>query len=122
MTDKPISRKTNIAVQELESEILIYDFKINKAFCLNQTSALVYNLADGTKTIAKISDSINIKLKTNASEDFVWLALDELKRNNLLENAADITDRFAGLSRREVVKKVGLAENMDLRMSLSFWL
>lgn len=114
MTNKPISRKSNIVVQDLENEVLIYDLTINKAFCLNETSRLVYALCDGTRTVAEISDEMSKRLKTLVSEDFVYLALDELKKNNLLENSDEITDHFAGMSRREAVKKVGLATMVAL--------
>jgi hypothetical protein len=39
---KPISRKSHIVVQYFGNEILIYDLTENKAFCLNETSALVW--------------------------------------------------------------------------------
>lgn len=114
MNNKPLSRKSNLVTQELESEVLIYDLTINKAFCLNQTSGLVYQLCDGMRTIADISDEISKRLKTLVGEDFIYLALDELKKNNLLENADELTNHFAGMSRREVVKKVGLASMVAL--------
>jgi hypothetical protein len=46
MNDKPISRQSNVVVQEIEGEVLIYDLKVNQAYCLNQTSALVFQLCD----------------------------------------------------------------------------
>lgn len=109
MKIRPVSRKENIVVQELENELLVYDLKTNKAFCLNETSAIVFQLCDGQKAVAEISDLMGRKLKTLVSEDFVRLALHELKRDGLLENAHDYEDYFAGMSRRELVKKVGLA-------------
>jgi hypothetical protein len=36
----PKSRQNDLVVQELEGEVLIYDLSINKAYCLNPTSAL----------------------------------------------------------------------------------
>ena len=114
MNNKPISRKSNIVVQDLENEVLIYDLAINKAFCLNQTSGLVYALCDGTRTVFDISDEMSKRLKNLVSEDFVYLALDELKKNNLLENSEEFTNHFSGMSRREVVKKVGLASMVAL--------
>lgn len=114
MTNKPISRKANIVVQNLENEVLIYDLTINKAFCLNQTAGLVYQLCDGKRTVAEISDLMSIELKTLVSEDFVWLALDGLKKDGLLENADELTNHFGGLTRREIVKKVGLASMATL--------
>lgn len=114
IVDKPISRKINIVVQEFENELLIYDLRLNKAFCLNQTSALVYQLCDGTKTIAEVGSLMSKSLKTSVSEDFVRLALHELNRENLLENAGQLKSYFAGFSRREAVKKVGLASMIAL--------
>lgn len=105
----PKTRTTNTLVQELENELLVYDLKTNKAFCLNETSANVFQLCDGTKSVADISDLMSRKLKTLVSEDFVRLALNELKKDNLLENSDELKDFFAGMSRREMVKKVGLA-------------
>ena len=114
MTNKPISRKANIVVQEMDSEILIYDLSINKAYCLNQTAGLVFQLCDGKRTVAEISDLMSKELKMLVSEDCVWLALDGLKKDGLLENAEELTNHFAGLTRREVVKKVGLASMVML--------
>ena len=96
----PKTRQSNMVQQELESEVLIYDLISHKAFCLNKTSALVYQLADGTKTVAEISRLMSIKLKSKVPEDLVWLALNELKNNNLLEYEAEVSNHFAGLSRR----------------------
>lgn len=114
MSNKPRSRQANIVVQELENEFLIYDLIRNKAFCLNETSTLVYQFCDGTKTVAEISDLMSQKLQKLVSEDFVWLALNELKKENLLEDGDDVEINFGGLTRREVVKKVGLASMIAL--------
>lgn len=114
MTNYPNSRKANIVVQEFENEVLIYDLNINKALCLNQTSALVYQLSDGTRTVSEISELMSKKLKTLVSEDLVWLSIDGLKKDNLLENADEVPLHFAGLSRREVIKKIGLGSIIAL--------
>jgi len=39
--------------------------------------------------------------------NFVWLAIDQLQENRLLEN--EIKPRFSGQSRRQVLKTIGLA-------------
>ncbi len=97
--------KANILFQELENEVLLYDLSNHKAHSLNQTSALVYEFCDGTNSVAEISELMSKELKTLVSEDLVWLALKQLKRQNLLENAEDLTHQVAGLSRRELLKK-----------------
>lgn len=114
MSYRPLSRRSELVDQNVDNETLIYDLSINKAFCLNQTSALVYQLADGTRTIAEISRLMSIRLKDLVGEEMIYLALNELKKNNLIENAAELTDHFGGLSRREVIRRVGLASLIAL--------
>jgi hypothetical protein len=111
---KPVSRKADIVVQELHNEILIYDLSIHKAFSLNETSTLVWQACDGSKDISEISAQISRQLKSNVTEDFVWLALEELKRENLLEQEAEVSAPFPGMTRREVIRRVGLASLVAL--------
>ena len=110
----PLSRQENIVVQELDGEVLIYDLIKNKAFCLNETSALVWNLCDGTKSIAELSNLLGKKLNAPANEDIVWLAIDQLKKEKLIENETELVSPFLGMSRREVIKKVGLGTMIAL--------
>lgn len=110
----PKTRNENIVVQEMEKEILIYDLKTNKALCLNETSALIYQLCNGSRTVAEISRMMGQKSNESISEDLVWLALDNFKKDNLLENNEQFEINFKGLSRRQVIKKVGLASMVAL--------
>lgn len=110
----PLSRASNLVMQELGGELLIYDLKINKAFCLNETSGLVWQMCDGTKSIAEISRLISKKLKTPVPEDLVWLAVDQLEKENLLEGDYNSEARFEGLSRREVIRKIGVTSMVAL--------
>lgn len=112
--DNPLSRQSNIVAQELENEILIYDLNNNKAFCLNETSSLVYQFCDGKTSVAEISRLMSVRLRTSISEDFVRLALKSFRKNDLLDNGDELTDHFAGLTRREIVKKVGLTSMVAL--------
>lgn len=111
---KPVSRKSKLVIQEFGNEILIYDLIENKAFSLNETSALIWQICDGSKTISEIANQISQKLNSTVNEDFVWLALEQLKKDNLLENNSDIIAPFEDLSRREVIRKVGLASLVAL--------
>lgn len=104
---KPVSRKSDLVTQEHEKEILIYDLLIDKAYSLNETSSLIWNLCDGKNSVAEISSNLSKKLNSSVNEDFVWLALEQLKKDNLLANGEDISIDFGGLSRREVIRKAG---------------
>jgi hypothetical protein len=110
----PKVRQDNIVTQESNGELLIYDLMLHKTYCLNQTSAMVYQLCDGDNSVSAIRESVAHKLKQPVPEDLVWLALDELKRNNLLADSNEIEINFNGLSRREMIRKVGLASMITL--------
>lgn len=114
MTKLPKAKTDNILTQAVDNELLIYNLKNHRAVCLNQTSAMVWRECDGTKSIAEISDIMSMRLSTMIGEDFVRLALGELKKEKLLENSDELDDLLAGLSRREMVKKVGLASMVAL--------
>jgi len=110
----PVSRKDNLVIQELPGEVLIYDMKENKAFCLNETSALVWQACDGKNSISDISKFVGEKLQSPANDDLVWFAIDQLKKEKLIENESELTDQFAGMARREVIKKIGLGSMIVL--------
>jgi len=113
-TLKPIARKNDIVVQELKDETLIYDLKTNRAYCLNETSALVWQLCDGRRTTSEISDELSVRLKALVTEEFVWLAIGQLDKDGLLDG--EIENPFGGLTRREVIRKVGFASVVGLPM------
>lgn len=106
---KPVSRKANLVTQEHEKEILIYDLLIDKAFSLNETSSMVWNLCNGANSVSEITADLSKKLDSPVDEDFVWLALEQLKKENLLENGDEVTIKFGNFSRRDVIRKIGLS-------------
>jgi hypothetical protein len=109
-----LSRQQDIVVQELKDEILIYDLRVNKAFCLNETSALVWQACDGRRSIDEIRRFIGKKMNSPVTEDLIWLAIDQLKRNNLLAESESVEVDFKGLTRREAIRRAGLASMVVL--------
>jgi hypothetical protein len=108
MNKLPVARNTDIVVQELGKEILIYDLKIHKAYNLNETSSIVYKACDGKTSFAEL------KAKHKFTDEIIYLALDGLKKENLLEADEAYASPFASLSRREAIRKVGLATMIAL--------
>lgn len=102
----PVARQSGLVVQEMPDEVLVYDMQSNKAHCLNGSAAFVWKSCDGSKSVADIVRDFEAS-GDKVTEDFVWLAIDQLNENNLLE--AGMTPRFAGQSRRQVLKTIGLA-------------
>jgi hypothetical protein len=103
----PMARKTGLVVQEMPDELLVYDLDSNKAHCLNQTAAFVWKSCDGSNSVADITELFVSEGGSKISEDLVWLAIDQLNENQLLEK--EMRSSFAGQSRRDVIKKIGLA-------------
>lgn len=114
MTDKiyPQTRKNGLVVQEMPDEVLVYDLDTSKAHCLNDSAAVVWRACDGSNSIADIVKTFEKTSGSKVTEDFVWLAIDQLNDNGLLE--AGTAKRFAGQSRRDVLKKIGLASMIAL--------
>lgn len=105
----PCCRKDDIVMQNLDEEILIYDLKTNKAFCLNKTSALVWRECDGTKSLSEISEKLSIQFNTQINQGLIWLALEQLKKENLIESEVSLPSEYKGKSRREIIKQIGFS-------------
>lgn len=103
----PIARTNGLVVQEVPDEVLVYDLESNKALCLNQSAAMVWRSCDGKTSVSEIARLVEEQAGGTINEDFVWLAIDQLSENNLLEKQVAVG--FNGQSRREAIKKIGMA-------------
>ncbi len=106
-SQNPMARQNGLVVQEMPDEVLVYDLNSNKAHCLNQSAAFVWKSCDGTNSVEDIVRQFESNGKGKVTEDFVWLAIDQLNENGLLDGK--VAPRFAGQSRRQVLKTIGLA-------------
>lgn len=111
---KPLARREKLVMQSLGDETLVYDLETNRVFCLNQTSSLVWEKCNGNNTVSEISGFLTKQTSSSVSEDFVWLALDQLKKENLLDEKEEISNKFEHLSRRDVIRRIGLASVIAL--------
>ena len=103
----PVARKSGLVIQEVPEEVLVYDTETNKAHCLNKTAALVWKSCDGTRSISDIASYVGSVSGEKVTDDFVWLAIDQLNSNDLLEKQLEAD--FKGMSRRDVIKRIGLS-------------
>ena len=110
----PLARSIQIVTQKLENETLVYDLDSHKACCLNETSAEVWRLCDGSKTLSEIQTHLGNRLKSPVSKDLIILALNQLEENNLLENGNRLPSSLSGVSRRALIRKVGFASVVAL--------
>ena len=110
---RPKARAEGVVVRELDGEVLVYDLDTHRAVCLNASAAAVWRLCDGRRTPSDIRRALG---KADAvPEEFVWLALEQLGRDGLLDARLPARPAsLAGLSRREMIRRVGLAAAVAL--------
>ena len=106
---KPLARKDGLVIQELPDEVLVYDLDSDRAHCLNQTAAFVWQRCDGRNTTAQIARKLGQQFDCPVDEKIVWLALDQLGRNHLLERQPIPPPALMGMNRRAMVRSLGLA-------------
>ncbi len=114
MLGNPLARTDELVVQKSGNEHLIYDLQTNKAICLNQTSRLIWEHCDGKHSVSDIAKELEKKLGTEISEDLVLFAINQLANEGLLSGVEELPERFRGPTRREVIRKVGLASMVAL--------
>jgi len=107
----PLARTNGLVVQEVPNEVLVFDMETNEAHCLNETAAMVWKYCDGKTSVPQIAEILG-EGKDSVSDDLIWLAIDQLNEHKLLEK--EVETKFAGQSRREVLRKIGLASMIAL--------
>jgi uncharacterized protein YwlG (UPF0340 family) len=112
----PQARYDDIVVQEVAEEVLVCNLTNNHVSCLNVTSAEIWKLCNGKRSVAEITRILQKTFSLSVTEDLVLLALDQFSRENLLVEKVESNIIFNNVSRREVIKRVGLASMIALPM------
>jgi len=99
---RPVARRTGLLVRELPDELLVYDNERHRAHCLNRTAAQVFRHADGSRTLPDLALLLAPRADPAEGEAAVQMALAELDEAGLLDGEP------TGLSRRELVRRVGI--------------
>jgi hypothetical protein len=108
ISELPRARKENLIVKEVDGEVLVYDLKNDKAHCLNQTAARIWQYCDGRRSIAEIAELMSTPGNTPVADAVVLLALDQLQKFALLETKHEPVSELAGMNRRELVRRIGI--------------
>ncbi|MBA3355858.1 MAG: hypothetical protein H0U18_07955 [Pyrinomonadaceae bacterium] len=106
---EPRARKDDLIVKEMPDEVLVYDLVRDKAHCLNRTAALVWNYCDGRTGAAAMTGRLERELNVPVDERVVWLALNQLSKNYLLEEQIVPPPLMAGINRRQMMRALGVA-------------
>lgn len=115
-SERPLARREGLLIETLPDEVLVYDLDRSKAHCLNQPAALIWKHCDGKTSVRELAQILDTQSQ-GIDEDVIWLALDQLDKSHLL---AEPVARAGGprLSRRQLMKRVGLAVSVPLVVSI----
>ena len=114
----PKARKEGLLVETLPGEVLVYDLERKKAHCLNQTAGLIWEHCDGKTNATEIAHAMSDLLNTPIDEEVVWYGLKHLSKTQLLETAIVRPSELPNVTRRDLIRKIGLAASIPLVMSV----
>lgn len=115
----PRARKEGLLVQELHGEVLVYDLERDKAHCLNPTAALIWQQCNGQTSIEEMTRLLENSLSTPIDEDVIWCALNQLEKDHLLEQPILLPKETERISRRELVRRLGIGAAVSLPLVTS---
>jgi Coenzyme PQQ synthesis protein D (PqqD) len=104
---RPCVRADGLVVHALTDEVLVYDLERHKAHCLNHTAALIWKHCNGQTSVSEMVRMLEGEMQTPVPEDVVWLALQQLRKARLLAEQTHTPGRGKGMSRREVMRRLG---------------
>jgi hypothetical protein len=139
----PKARSKGLITKEVDGELLVYDLDRDKAHCLNPSAAAIWKLCDGRTTTEEIGRRVDVtriqgpeieatgpvskdchlrNKPIDSDETIVWLALSDLRRSHLLEEPRSKDfwpPGIAGMSRRDVVKLIGIGIAVPAVLSIT---
>jgi hypothetical protein len=100
----PKARKADLVTRQIPGELLVYDLKRHKAFCLNDTAASVWKNCNGKRTVKDLALALEKEQHAPIDDKVIWLALDQLEKSNLLQSIVARPIGFAPISRRSLLR------------------
>jgi hypothetical protein len=111
-------KRKDAIVRELSDEFLVYDKETNRAHCLNRTATDVWKLCNGEKSVAEIIRTMK-QSKSPVDEKVIWMAIRRLEKSGLLLTRNLYAREEILLSRRAVLRKMGVASALALPLVTS---
>jgi len=113
----PRVRRTNVRVEKIFDELLVYDLTSNEAHSLNAAASAVWMLADGSRSIDAIARDAAAHYQCPEDPDLVRYGLGELARLNLLE-AGGVEELSPTIGRRALMMRLGSASLLPIVLSI----
>jgi hypothetical protein len=102
---RPRARHERLIVEEAAGEKLVYDLERHRVHCLNGLAARIWAMCTGDNTVAQIAAKVELGLNEESRDLVVHDTITDLGRLGLIEGTKKPA---AKLSRRELVRKIGI--------------
>lgn len=99
----PLPRHSDLIVEPVGDELIVYDNRADKAYLLNPPAKAVWQACNGKRTIPEIA--AHVSREAPAHEQAVWYALGQF--NELLEEPVELPRWMVGVTRRGFLKMSG---------------
>ena len=112
-------RASELVVEQLPDELIVYDTVNHRAHCLNRAAALVFRHCDGRTSVAEVAALLTAE-GLPADREVVEVALGELSRAGLLDDAPRRSGAEAAAlrSRRRFLQRAALIAGASLAYPL----
>lgn len=104
----PIARTTDLTIEALPSETVVYDTTNHRVHCLNEMAGLIWRHCDGKSSVEQIAGRLSEDLKLPVDLDVVKLGLQELSKRHLLVPDPEGPE-LPPISRRDLGRRLALA-------------
>jgi nucleotide-binding universal stress UspA family protein len=95
---------------ELDGQVLVYDARDDRVHLLDTTTGHVFELLEqGDRSREGIVSELATRMNSVASESLLDLSLEELRNADLLADGASGLTPLSEITRRDLLRKVGLA-------------
>lgn len=118
----PLARTNGIVTKEVDGEVLVYDRERDKAHCLNLAAGVLWRLCDGKTSPLDLAKSLERQTGARVNENVIWLGLEHLRRNHLLEESVAWPEQMITakrMSRREAVARIGVGAAIAVPIVMS---
>jgi coenzyme PQQ synthesis protein D (PqqD) len=103
----PRARDRGLVCRDLPDGLMVYDEERHRAHSLNATAAFVWRHCDGQTTIPELTLRLRQVKGVPADEAMIWLALDRLEKEHLLQQPLVRPDNADRCGRRAALQKLG---------------
>ncbi len=104
----PRARSTELLVEALPDETLVYDLRRHTAHCLNQPATLLWQACDGRASYAAVATRLGAALGGPVDAGWIALGLEQLAGIELVEPGRLAAVLGQGMSRRDFLRVAGI--------------